>query len=457
VRSTVARRIFVFVSSLTAAAADLQGPSAATAAPRSIVIQNVNVISMRSAEPVRSANVFIRNGRIISLKANSAEMRSAALRLNGAGKYLVPGFTDAHVHLPTSQPLMEAVCDLLMANGVTAVFDLAGSSAQLRFRADIRRGKTRGPRIFVSGPPLGDPHGRNTVTSADDVERAVIAQKREGYDVVKLRGDLSLEAYRKLNAVARQNSIRVVGHAPRNLGVQPMLDERQDAVAHIEEYLYAYFYFRRNIQTPLTDVDAQTHWLAARTAAAGTTVISTLAVFRGIAEQISDIEQVLNRAEVQYMPRSLGTLWNWWGPGNSYKGRFGRDTIPWFERQYRIMTGLTLAFQREGVRLLAGTDTPTPAVVPGFSIHDELQELVKAGLTPYEALKTATVNPGAFLLASSDAGTIDVGKRADLVLLAGNPLENISHTRQIEGVAANGKWYSKQALQQFLQSRRNRE
>jgi predicted amidohydrolase YtcJ len=197
--------------------------------------------------------------------------------------------------------------------------------------------------------------------------------------------------------------------------------------------------------------------LAARTAAAGTTVISTLAVFRGIPEQISDLEQVLSRAEVQYIPRSLGTLWNWWEPSNSYKGRFGRDMVPWFERQYRIMTGLALAFQREGVRMLAGTDTPTPAVVPGFSIHDELQALVKAGLSRYEALKTATVNPGAFLHASSDAGTIEEGKRADLVLLAGNPLENIRHTTQIEGVVLNGTWYSKQVLQQFIRSRRNRE
>ena len=372
---------------------------------------------MTSEGILRSANVLIRNGRIISLRAKSAEVRSAALRLNGAGKYLIPGLTDGHVHLPSSQPSREAVCDLLIANGVTQILDLAGSSAQLRFREDVRQRRTRGPRIHVSGPPLGDPHGRITVTSPEEIERSVLAQKREGYDLIKLRGDLSLEAYRKLNSVARQNSIKVVGHAPRNLGAQRMLDERQDAVAHIEEYLYAYFYFRRNIEASLTEIDAQTRWLAARTAAAGTTVISTLAVFRGISEQISDLEQVLNRAEVQYMPRSLGTLWNWWAPSNSYRSRFGLDRIPWFERQYRIMTGVASTFQRAGVRLVAGTDTPTPAMVPGFSIHDELQELVKAGLSPYEALKTATVNPSVFLKVSADVGTIELGKRADLVLL----------------------------------------
>lgn len=157
------------------------------------------------------------------------------------------------------------------------------------------------------------------------------------------------------------------------------------------------------------------------------------------------------------MPRSLRTLWNWWDPGNRYRARFGRDKIPWFERQYRIMRGLVSAFHHESVRLLAGTDTPTPAVVPGFSIHDELQELVNAGLSPYEALKTATVNPGAFLKASSNLGTIEVGKRADLVLLTGNLLENLSHTRQINGVILNGRWYSNERLQQLLPSRRDGE
>jgi hypothetical protein len=409
---------------------------------------------MTSEDILRSANVLIKHGRVISLRAKSVEVRSAALRLNGAGKYLIPGLADGHVHLPTSVNLREAMCDLLIANGVTHVVDLAGASVQLRFREDVREGRTRGPSLYVSGPPLGDPHGHNTVTSANEIERSVLAYKREGYDLIKLRGDLSLEAYRRLNSVAQQKSIKVVGHAPRNLGVQRMLDERQDAVAHIEEYLYAYFYYRRNIEAPPLEINAQTRWLAERTAAAGTTVITTLAVFRGIPEQISDLEQVLNRAEVQRMPMSLGTLWNWWAPGDSYRSRFGVDRIPWFERQYRIMTGMALAFQRAGVRLVAGTDTPTPAMVPGFSIHDELHELVKAGLSPYQALRSATVNPGAFLHASSDFGTIEVGKRANLVLLTGNPLENISHTRHIDGVILQGQWYSKQALQQFARFRR---
>jgi hypothetical protein len=428
-------------------------PPAVAVTHNSIAIENVNVITMTSANPLLSANILVRDSRIISMDANTAEFRSAAVRVDGTGSFLIPGITDAHVHFPVSPALMTAMCDLLIANGVTTAFELSGSPAHLKLREDIRNGKVRGPRIYVSGPPLGDPHGREPRAAPEEVERAVIAQKKAGYDFIKLRGDLSREAYKALTSVARQNSIRLVGHAPRNLGVEPMLDERQDAVAHIEEYLYAYFYYRKDIQSTLSDADERSRVIAIRTASAGTTVISTLAVFHGISEQISHLDQVLRRDEVQYMPKALGNLWNWWPPHNSYTTRFGPDTIPWFERQYRIMTGLTLAFHRAGVRLLAGTDTPTPAVVPGFSIHDELQQLVKAGVSPYEALRTATVNPAAFMHASSDVGTIEVGKRADMVLLAGNPLEDIRRTRQIRGVVVNGMWYSRSTLMQSLLKR----
>ena len=454
-RLTPTLRFIILLSGLTGAVATMQHPASGSAAPRSIAIQNVDVITMTSATPLLSANVLVRNGQIVSLNANAEELRSATVRVDGAGSFLIPGLTDAHVHLPTSPALSRRVCDLLIANGITTVFELGGSPAQLKLRDDIRTGKVRGPRIYVSGPPLGDPHGLDTTTSPDYIEREVLAQKRAGYDFIKLHGDLSRAAYRRLNSVARQNLIRLVGHAPRNLGVQAMLDERQEAVAHIEEYLYAYFYFRKNIRSLLSDVDTQTRLLATRTARAGTTVISTLEVFRGIPQQISNLDRVLSRHEVQYIPKSLGDLWGWWPPHNSYTSRFGRDTIPWFERQYRIMMGIVSAFHDAGVPLLAGTDTPTAAVVPGFSLHDELRQMVIAGLSPYEALKTATVNPATFMQTSSEAGTIEVGRRADMILLSANPLEDINRTRQIKGVLVNGEWYSKERLMQLVRPRQD--
>jgi hypothetical protein len=252
-------------------------------------------------------------------------------------------------------------------------------------------------------------------------------------------------------APKRNENIPLVGHAPRNLGLDPMLQERQHAVAHVEEYLYAYFYYHQDMRTPIPDLAKKITTLASVTATAGTWVISTLVVYRGIAEQISDLNAVLRRPEVRYLPHAVGDVLGWWPPNNTYVNRFDKATVPAFQARYQLLEKTTRAFQECRVPLLAGTDTPTSAVVPGFSLHHELKALVNAGLTPYEALQTATANPARFVGAAPTTGTIEVGKRADLVLLQRNPLTDISNSSTISGVVVNGRWLSKADLQFLLQ------
>jgi hypothetical protein len=339
---------------------------------------------------------------------------------------------------------------LFLVNGVTTVLNLYGTPLHLALRTAVDRGEIPGPRIFTSGRSVGAPHGQTPAIAPEEIAREVAAQKRAGYDFIKLHGDLSLEAYRRLMAASRQENMRVVGHAPRNLGVAPMLEERQQAVAHLEEYLYAYFHYGAHPQEAIPDLDKKIRTLATATLKAGTSVISTIEVYRGIADQIGDLDHVLNRREVAYLPLSVGASWGWWPPNNTYVSRFRRDQIPLFRTNYRVLEQLTLGFQQAGVRLLAGTDTPTSAVVPGFSIHDELQDLVKAGLAPFEALQTATVNPAIFFGSLRDSGTIERRKRADCVLLKGNPLENIANTALIAGVVRNGQWISEAQISTAL-------
>jgi hypothetical protein len=223
------------------------------------------------------------------------------------------------------------------------------------------------------------------------------------------------------------------------------------------KYLYVYFYYQRDARQPVPDLDKKIRTLAAETAKAGTWVIPTLVVFRGIAEQIADLHAVLARPEVLYLPRSVGETFGWWPPNNIYVNRFDKETIPWFQTQYHLLERTTKAFQDGGVPLLAGTDTPTSAVVPGSSLHDELKALVTAGLTPYQALQTATVHAATFFGCSRTAGTIDVGKRADFVLLEQNPLNDISHLSAIAGVIVNGRWIPKSSLRSLLQNARKRQ
>jgi hypothetical protein len=416
-----------------------------------LAIVNVTVVPMTTDRISSAQTVVIRNGRIAEIgPVGSAAIPKSALRVEGAGKYLIPGLVDSHIHLQQDEAVNQAFLKLFLVNGVTTVLNLYGTPMHLKLRDAIDRGVALGPKIFTSGPPVGAPHGQEPTTMPQEIARAVAAQKQAGYDFMKLHGDMSPETYRRLMTASRDQNLRVVGHAPRNLGTAPMLKERQHAVAHVEEYLYAYFYYGAGKQRPATNSREKIRELAEATARSGTSVISTLAVYRGIADQIGDLDQVLKRREVAFLPHSVGAAWGWWPPGNTYVSRFGKDQIPLFRANYHLLQQSTVGFQQAGVSLLAGTDTPTAAVVPGFSIHDELEALVQSGLTPYQALRTATVNPAIFLGCIRDAGTIERGKRADCVLLKGNPLENIANTASIAGVCRNGQWFSTMDIDAML-------
>ena len=428
-------------------------------AGQTTVITNANVITMAAGPRVqRNQTIVIRDGRFAEIVPTAtAKIPPDALRIDAAGGYLAPGLTDAHVHFVQNENANLSLVKLFLANGITTVFNLYGTPMHLELRDRIRRREILGPATFTSGPSLGVPHGQTPTTTPDEIERSVVAQKQAGYDFLKLHGDLSSDAYARLMESSRIHNIPMIGHAPRNLGTDAMLRERQTAVAHFEEYIYAYLYFQRSAESvsPLPDLEEKARQIAKATKDAGTAVISTLSVYRGIAEQIEDLERVLARAEVAYIPRAVGDEWGWWSPNNTYVRRFSKDKVPWFQARYREQERLALRFQQAGVLLLAGTDTPTATMVPGFSLHDELKALVDAGLTPYEALLTATVNPASFLGRLRDTGTIEPGKIADCVLLTRNPLEQISNTRSITAVAVGGRWISSREIQRMLASARD--
>jgi imidazolonepropionase-like amidohydrolase len=346
---------------------------------------------------------------------------------------------------------------LFVANGVTTVLNLYGTPYHLELRERVRRGQTFGPTIYTSGPFISDAPVHSP--TPEEVEEAVAEQKRAGYDFVKIHGDFSREAYRRLFAVARREGMRVIGHAPRNLGTEPMFEERQDAVAHAEEYLYAYFYLRRN--KAIEDADqaskeryvaaqeAKIPYLAQATAKAGTWVIPNLTAYKTIGLQVADLDAVLRRHEVRFVPPRIAI--GWAPENNTYAKRFkGEQAVWYFRAQYGLLEKVVKGFRDAGVRMLTGTDTPIPSVVPGFSIHDELAALVAAGLTPFEALSAATASASEFLGAGSEAGTIEAGRRADLILIAGDPLRDVSQAARRVGVMVRGRWVTEPELGRML-------
>lgn len=414
-------------------------------ANRSVAITDVNVVPMDRERVVAHQSVVIERGVITQLgPATQVRVPVGAERVDGTGKYLIPGLVDVHVHLASNPPDEQRhILKLFLANGVTTVVNLRGIPQILELRKAVAEGQTLGPRVYTVGPFVNEPF----VTTPDEVERAVVEQKRAGYDFIKLHGSLSRDAYLRLMAVGRREGIRVIGHAPRNLGVDIMFAERQYAVAHAEEFLYDTA--NRSTDASIPGVDARVPEFARRMAQSRIWLMPNLTAYKGIGEQIRDLNAMLARPEMKYLPRSNQVGW---GPAtNPYTNRFASSMYPGIMARYRVLEHLVRACKEAGVWLLVGTDAMNTGTIPGFSAHDEMADLVTAGLTPFEALQAATSRAAEFLGEAGDRGVIAVGQKADLVLLDADPLSMISNTRRIGGVMVRGRWLSRAELDRLLE------
>jgi hypothetical protein len=410
--------------------------------PERIAFVNVNVVPMSVQRVLPAQTVIIENGVITRVgTARSVRIPAGTQTIDATGQYLMPGLADLHVHLASNpEDEQRRLLKLFVINGVTTVLNLRGIPQILELRANVAAGRVLGPTIYTSGPFVNEPF----VTTPEEVERAVVEQKRAGYDFIKLHGSLSRGAYARLMAVSRREGIRVVGHAPRNLGLEPMFEERQYAVAHAEEFIYD----RQSSSREPADIERQIPQYARAMAKAGIWLMPNLTAFKTIAWQVRDLDAVLARPEMQLLPRSNR---DGWGPAtNPYTRRISSDRYPSIMALYHVLEKLVRAFQLAGVRMLIGTDAMNTGVVPGFSTHDELAELVTAGLTPYQALRAATANAGEFLGKEKRVGTVAVGQIADLILLDGNPIENVGNTRRIAGVLLRGQWISRAQIEAIV-------
>lgn len=429
---------------LTAVAFPLAGVAGQRIQSPPVAIVNVNVLPMDRERILAGQTVLVEGGHISRIgPSGTVGVPTGAITVDGAGKYLLPGLVDVHVHLASNpEPQQRALLTLFVANGVTTVLNMRGNPQLLELRSAVADGRMFGPTIYTVGPFVNEPF----VTTPTQVESAVVAQRRAGYDFVKLHGNLSRAAYARLNGVGRREGIRIIGHAPRTLGVATMFAERQYAVAHAEEFLYD-----RNgnsTDASLPAVEARIPEFARGMVRARIWLVPNLTAYKIIGLMAKDLDAVLARPEMRYLPRPVRAGW---GPAtNPYTARFGPEMYPGAVARLAVLQKLVRTFQAEGVRLLVGTDAMNTGVVPGCSTHDELAELVTAGLTPFEALRAATANAAEFFARDGQRGVIAVGQNADLLLLDANPLEDIANSRRIAGVMLRGQWISRGDLTRML-------
>jgi Amidohydrolase family len=394
----------------------------------------VNVITMDSDRVLKDQTVVVEHGVITAVGASISIPQNAQI-IDGGGKlFLSPGLADMHTHSQTREDLA-----IYLANGVTSVLNMGGASSE--FLTDIRtaanEGRIPAPHVYIAFRVDGTPqYGEFIVTTPDEARWLVRFAKTNGYDFIKVYNNLSPECFYALVAEGKREHMAVVGHGVTRLGIKRQLAAGQVMVAHTEEFLYTVFSQKLNPD----EIPAVIDFIKKDDAF----VTADLNTYATIAKQWGKpvvVKSFLEASEMKYVDPDMRLMWK----HEDYVGRQGtRDP------QLQFLTEFTKAMADAGVQLIAGTDAPPiPGLVPGYSLHDDLSSLEKAGLSRYQILSTATRVPGEFISryvsGAKPFGTVTVGSRADLILSDENPLDDLDTLRSPVGVMVEGNWYTRAA------------
>lgn len=418
-----------------------------------LLIEHATVLPMTGAAPIPNASVVVESGKIAAILPSGSATPYGLKRIDARGKFLIPGLTDAHVHLmsddmaklylgmlkldlPTTTSTQDAVLPYL-ANGVTQVFNLQATPGGFAQKRDIASGRVLGPTILaaamIDGDPPNWPVGMTRVARTPEEGRAEVRKAAaEGYQLIKPYSQLNLETFTAIVDEARKLSLPVVGHIPgRGQDTAKFLQPGFGMVAHAEE-------FAQRTKSPDPSLIPRYVELAKDS---GTGLIATLTLDDRLLEMVRDPESLKTRPELATLHPSLRKIWL---EHNPYVSRATPGYIGFIERIVAFNKQLVKAFADAGIPILTGTDAVVPGVVPGFSLQDELAALVAAGLSNQQALTAATRAPCEWI--KSNCGTVAVGMRADLLLLDANPLDDIASTRRIHALVLGGRLIEKAEL-----------
>jgi len=407
-----------------------------------IAFKDISVIPMDTERVLPHQTVLIQNGGIIDAgPAFSVHLPPGTTVIDGQGKFLMPGMADMHTHVDRKEML-----PLFLAAGVTTVLNMGLASPEFVTvtRDEIRRGAVVGPRVFaafmIDGP--GDPGPEYVVLSERDARATVDRAKLVGYDFIKVYSRLEPDTYAAVLDEAKKQNMAAVGHIALAVGLEKSLAQGQVMIAHGEEYYKTFFQGKPD--------DARIPEAIELTRRAGAYVTPNLSFFAALTKLTSDprsLDMRMAEPDTDFLPPDIRGNWLAARPAKASDR---------FVAELATLKKLTLAMSQADVPLLAGTDSPLFGVVPGASVDDDLEQLVGVGLTPFQALSTATRIPGQFIRqyvpGAEEFGTIAPGKSADLVMLAANPLVDIRNVRQPLGVMVRGHWFEHGELQALAEA-----
>jgi hypothetical protein len=444
---------------------------------RVTAFRNINLVPMKDEKIVKDQAVLVKGKMIIEIgPSRDVKIPENAILIDGAGAYLMPGLADMHMHTRpgwlTDYPVFPL--NLYLANGVTTIrcFGPRGGSGKyvLRWRDDIAEGKRIGPTIYSCGPilygPVRDPQG------------IVRAQKDQGFDFIKLYSFVSKEEFHEAIATAKKLGMYTAGHIPFAVGLDGVLSEGMNEIAHIEELDFEFLDFDRSkklrrmewfrylmdvavqqwgesfdldMETLEKKYEASVSAVIRKVQSAHVPVCTTLVVGECIVKKLFEPGAFLARPETIYLPPRYLDAFRHGKEKHQVMFKGNEEFAPF---KHRMELVLLRKLKQAGVLLVLSTDAGTGSmgIVPGFSIHDELKILTENGFTPYEAIAAGTIHASKVIekmTGKNEFGTIEVGKRADLLVVNDNPLEDVVHIKDLRGVMAAGRWYDTVALQEM--------
>jgi imidazolonepropionase-like amidohydrolase len=443
---------------------------------RPVVFIDVTVVPMDKEQVLPLQTVVVVGGRITQMGPSvSVKLPLNALKIDGKGKFLMPGLADMHVHFirpaiaAESQPSTandpslrsrmpgsasndyerenRALALLFVANGVTTVRNMWGNTVIDAFAKEVHSGRVIGPYIYSVGPLTdGSPpswEGSRIVETRERAEEAARSDKQMGYIAIKIYSRLSKEAYGAIVAAARQQRLPVVGHVPTAVGLSGAIAAGQYSIEHLNGFWQALQSDdsagrKKSPSELLEHADLKKlPALAQAIKAANVWNCPTLALHFVAQTDASWLNEknlvppdMLDRYKSSYPDGSKN-------PKDSSKGR-------------ALDLAIVSALHSGGAHLLLGTDAVKPGTLPGFSLHEELENFVAAGMTPYEAIQAGTSDAAIFLHQENEFGTVAIGRRADLLLVEANPLEDVRNVSKRAGVMIHGHWLTEEELSQQL-------
>lgn len=424
-----------------------------------LLIQNVHVISMTDHQILKNQQVFIKEGKIQSISPSSPDIKAFSANttiIDGKGNFLLPGLSEMHSHIPITEngdfSYVQDVMWLYLANGVLNVRGMIGHPSHLELKRRIATGEITGPRIFAAGPSLNG----NTVESPESGAAMVRAQKAAGYDHLKLHPGLDIPRFEAIAKTAQEVGILFGGHISLDVGLHESLTKGYKSVEHMDGYIEAMIADKERLDPQVAgpfsmllvkEADkVRFPELLELSLQTGAWIAPTLTLFERFFGYIPADEFRLE-PEMRYMPGLQVQQWVNQKKLLESQGILKEENVkPYLEFRKELL----LKLHQGGVPVILSSDSPQVFNVPGFSLHNEIKSMHEAGMSPMEILKSGTVNVAKYFDREGEFGVIQEGVSADLLLVNGNPLEDLSALRNLQGIVLRGIWIDQATLQEQL-------